>query len=148
MTIRTLSVFGRPLGVILAVAGLIDSLYLGWLKVTGNTAACAGIGDCDAVNSSRFATIGDVPIAFIGAFAYLVIIILFALETRRPEWTETITYMLFAVTLVGTIYSAYLTYLEVAVIGAICPFCVVSAILISVLFVMSISRLRKTFVIG
>ena len=43
--------------------------------------------------------------------------------------------ILFGMTLIGVLYSAYLTYIEVAVIYAICPFCVVSAIMMVILFV-------------
>ncbi len=134
------------LGLISAIAGFIDSLYLGWLKITGNIAACSQIGDCDAVNNSPYAMIGDVPIAFIGALGYALIILVFYIEMRRPAWAESLNLALFGVTLAGTIYSAYLTYLEVAVIRAICPFCVLSAILMTFLFVLSIFRMRENFV--
>jgi uncharacterized membrane protein len=65
---------------------------------------------------------------------------------RRPVWAENVNLALFGVTLIGMIYSAYLTYLEVAVIHAICPFCVLSAVLMSFLFVLSALRIREIFV--
>jgi uncharacterized membrane protein len=133
--------------IVLAVAGLIDSLYLSWLKVTGNTAACSGIGDCETVANSRFSEIGGFPISILGVLGYLLIIVLLLLELRRPKWGEPLTMAVFGITLVGTLYSAYLTYLEVAVLQAICPFCVVSAIVMTLLFVLSIFRLRKIDVV-
>ena len=135
------------LGLISAAAGFIDSFYLGWLKITGNTAACSQIGDCDAVNSSPYAMIGDVPIAFIGALGYALILLMIVVGMRCPAWTDNLNLALFGVTLTGMIYSAYLTYLEVAVIHAICPFCILSAALMSFLFVLSILRMRENFVI-
>lgn len=142
MTVNRINV----LGLISAIVGFVDSLYLGWLKITGNTAACSQIGDCDAVNSSPYAMIGDVPIAFIGALGYALIIVMIYVDIRRPSWAENVSLVLFGVTLVGLIYSAYLTYLEVAIIHAICPFCVLSAVLMSFLFVLSFLRMRRYFV--
>lgn len=134
------------LGLISAIAGFIDSFYLGWLKITGNTAACSQFGDCDAVNSSPYAMIGGIPIAFIGALGYALIVLMIVIGMRRPVWAENVNLALFGVTLIGMIYSAYLTYLEVAVIHAICPFCVLSAVLMSFLFVLSALRIREIFV--
>lgn len=132
----------RLLGLITGIVGFVDSVYLGWLKVTGNTAACSQIGDCDAVNSSPYAMIGNIPIAFLGVLGYIIIVVILLLEIRRPTWAEHLSLIFFGVTLVGTIYSTYLTYLEVAVIRAICPFCVLSAVLMYLLFVLSILRMR------
>jgi uncharacterized membrane protein len=40
------------------------------------------------------------------------------------------------------LYSLYLTYIELFVLRAVCPFCVLSAVVMGVLFVLSIARLR------
>jgi uncharacterized membrane protein len=131
----------RWFAVVLAAAGFVDSLYLTWLKVTGSTAACSNIGDCDTVNNSVYAEIYGIPIALIGALGYLLVMGLLLLEVRFDARRENIHVALFGLTLVGTIYSAYLTYLEVAVLRAVCPFCVVSAILMTILFGIAILRL-------
>lgn len=120
----------------LSVLGLLDSIYLSWLKLTNNTAMCANIGDCDAVNSSVYAEIYGIPIAILGALAYLMIIGVVLFGERI--FGESDGLILFGLSLVGFLYSAYLTYIEVAVIHAICPYCVVSALLISTIFVLSI----------
>lgn len=129
--------------VILAAVGFIDSFYLGWLKLTGATAACSNIGDCDTVNNSVYAEIYGIPIAFLGAFAYLVLLALLIVEERGEFWRENTPLAFFGVTLIGTLYSAYLTYLEIAVLRAICPFCVVSAVVMTSLFGVAILRLVK-----
>ena len=127
--------------VILAILGAADSAYLLWLKITGQVAACQGIGDCEAVNSSRYAELGGIPIALFGLLAYLLILVLFFLELKFPEWQDSLLLANFGVTLAGTLYSFYLTYLELFVLKAVCPFCVVSAVIIVVLFIISIVRL-------
>lgn len=126
----------------LAVLGLLDSLYLSWVKVAGATAACAGIGDCESVNNSRYAEIYGVPVAILGAGLYALILLLLGSEGLVPERRESVKIMVFGLSLGGVLYSAYLTYLEVAVLRAICPFCVVSAIVLVALLGISVVRLR------
>jgi len=128
-------------GVILAILGAVDSAYLLWIKITGQVAACQNIGDCEAVNSSRYAELGGVPIALFGLLAYLLILVLFFLELKFPEWKDSLLLANFGVALGGTLYSFYLTYLEIFVLKAVCPFCVVSAVIIIILFIISILRL-------
>ncbi len=52
---------------------------------------------------------------------------------------------MFGMATAGTLYSAYLTYLEVAVLEAICPYCVLSAVVMTGLWILSIVRLRRGF---
>jgi uncharacterized membrane protein len=104
--------------VLLALAGAVDSAYLAFLKFTGTVAACSDIGDCEAVN-------------------FLI------LETRFPSWRDSLHLGVFGFTLAGTIYSVYLTYIEIFVLHAVCPYCVISAVVMLLLFVISIIRLRR-----
>jgi uncharacterized membrane protein len=127
-----------------ATIGFVDSVYLTWLKLSGGTAACAGIGDCELVNNSRYSMVGGVPIALVGATAYASILALLFLARARPEWTLGIRLALFGLTLAGTLYSAYLTLLELAVLRAVCPFCVLSAGAMTLLFLLSLVRLRES----
>ena len=129
--------------VLLVLAGAVDSAYLAFLKFTGTVAACSNIGDCEAVNNSKFAEIGGIPLALLGLLGYLAILAFLVLETRFPSWKDGLHLSVFGFTLAGTIYSAYLTYIEIAVLHAICPYCVVSAVVMLLLFVISIMRLRR-----
>jgi len=128
--------------VVLALIGLVDSIYLSWIKLANQLASCGPIGDCETVNNSRYAVVGGVPIAVIGAAGYLFILILLLLDRPSRTENETIRFTLFGVTLAGTVYSAYLTYLELFVLRAICPFCVVSALVMGGLLVLSFIRLK------
>ncbi|HUS83826.1 MAG TPA: vitamin K epoxide reductase family protein [Anaerolineales bacterium] len=129
--------------VVLVLTGTVDSAYLAFLKFTGTLAACSDLGDCEAVNNSKYAEIGGVPLALLGLLGYLTILIFLVLEKRFPSWKEGLHLGVFGFTLAGTIYSVYLTYIEIAVLHAICPFCVVSAVVMLLLFVISIIRLRR-----
>lgn len=128
--------------IVLALLGLVDSIYLTWIKLANQTGTCALIGDCETVNNSRYAEVAGIPIALIGAAGYLLILGMLAVDRPDRGGSEPIRFGLFGVTLAGTVYSAYLTYLEVFVLQAICPFCVVSAVVMVGLFALSLMRLR------
>jgi uncharacterized membrane protein len=126
----------------LTLLGLAVSGYLTWVKLTGNTASCGTVGDCQSVNNSRYAEIGGVPIALFGALGYLALLAALTVERRWPSFSETARLAAFGVSLVGTLYSAYLTYIEVAVLRAICPYCVASAIAMTAILFLCVLRLR------
>ena len=125
-----------------SLIGLADSIYLTVLKLTNNQTMCLkGIGDCWTVNLSSYSEIFGMPIAILGILAYLVLSILFMLRHKLPVSTVVVDQMFFGLSLTGFIYSIYLTYLEIAVIKALCPFCIVSAIAMTVIFIGTLLRL-------
>lgn len=132
------------ISLIIALVGLLDSAYLTWLKITHTEAYCiGGIGDCATVNSSRYSEISGFPIALLGLLAYIVIAGILFLETRHRFFKVNGTMLVFGFSLIGTLYSAYLSYLEATVIRAWCPFCLASAIAISMVFILSMVRLAR-----
>lgn len=132
----------RLISIGLALLGLLDAGYLTVIKFANATAICSGIGDCETVNNSRYSEIGGVPIALLGAIAYLAILLLLIYEPRLGDNGDYARLAVFGLSFGGTIYSGYLTYLEVAVLQAICPFCLASALLITAICAVSVSRLR------
>ncbi len=133
----------KNISVVLSLIGLADSIYLAWLKIANATAACAGIGDCESVNNSPYAEFAGIPIAIFGAGAYLLMIALLLLEDRGKFFQEYAAMIVFGFSLTGVLYSAYLTYIEVAVLRAICPYCVLSAIVMVALLGVSVVRLLQ-----
>jgi uncharacterized membrane protein len=136
----------RITSIAVSLVGLVDSIYLTWIKLANQTAACSGIGDCESVNNSRYSEIAGIPIALLGAGAFLTILLLLVLEDRFIDQSVTLRLAIFGISFAGSLYSGYLTYLEIAVLRAICPFCVVSAISIFVLLILGVFRLRESFV--
>ena len=129
--------------VIVTVIGLLDSLYLSAVKLMNTEVYCAGSANCETVNSSRYSEIAGIPIAFLGAAAYLAILAILFLERQGGFWKENSPLIIFGITLAGTLYSVYLTYIEIAVLRAICPYCVISAIAQVVLLVLAVLRLIR-----
>ena len=78
------------------------------------------------------------------AGAYLVIVLIMVMVIRNQKLSENLSLAFFGVTLVGVLYSAYLTYLELAVLHAVCPFCVTSAVVMTLLWGISLLMLRRS----
>jgi uncharacterized membrane protein len=129
--------------VILTILGAADALYLLIYKLTGNNQMCLGNGGCHNVNFSPYSSIYGIPVAVFGLSAYLVILCILVLEARLKIAKENSPLAIFGISLGGVAFTAYLTYLEIYIIHAICPFCVASAILITLIFILAIIRLVK-----
>ena len=113
----------------LALFGFWVSLYLltvhwGWWQ-----AVCFGVGDCEYVNTSRYAELLGIPVALLGAGAYAALIATVIL-IARDQFAEIARRAQFFIAAIGVAFSVYLTYIELFVLGAICPWCVLSAIAI------------------
>jgi uncharacterized membrane protein len=130
--------------IVTAILGGLDAAYLLIYKLTSAQAMCLGSGDCSTVNSSRYSeTFGGIPVSLLGLLAYLTIIGIHALETRSRFLKQNGNLLAFGLSLLGVLFSAYLTYVELYVIHAVCPFCVASAILITIIFILAIIRLIR-----
>ena len=145
MTFLKMAYNNRAACIILSSIGLVDSLYLTWIKLTQNQVLCIkGLGDCWSVNTSRYSELFGIPIAIYGVATYVLILLVLLFESKITLLTEIGPYLLFGVSLFGTIYSFYLTYLEFMIIKAICPFCILSAVSITMLLIFATLRLLHT----
>lgn len=134
----------RIYSLVAAIIGALDATYLTWVKLSHNEVLCApGIGDCYTVNTSRYSELYGIPVAIFGLASFLLIIAILLLEPRLPILEENGNLIVFGVSLVGVIYSAYLSYLEEFVIHAWCPYCVLSAIMMVIIFIVSLKRLKQ-----
>ena len=127
----------------LALGGLGLASYLALYKLGFIGTLACGAGGCETVQMSRWATLFGLPVAVWGVGFYLALFALALLGTTERFVDEAwVSHTLLVLTGWGVIFSAYLTYLELYVIHAICKFCVVSAILVAVTFVVSIFEWR------
>ncbi len=133
------------LSVVLAILGLLVASYLTWSHFSSTNVLCAEGGGCDTVRQSPFSEIMGIPVAAIGLVGYLAILGVLVLEKTSPALASYGPLVIFGFSLIGTLYSAYLTYLELFVILAICPYCVASAVIMTLLFILAVFRLLQTF---
>lgn len=120
----------RMLVALLALIGLFVSLYLTLYKLgVIGTITCA-VGACETVQTSRWATFLGLPVAAWGlAFYATMLALALAWLSERFEASPALALALLVAGLWGALFSAWLTYLELFVIRAICQWCVVSAVL-------------------
>ncbi len=126
-----------------ALLGALDALYLWIYKISSNDRMCLGSGDCATVNYSSYSEIYGIPIAVVGMGAYLLILVIHFFETRWRPVKKNGTLLIFGLSLVGVLFSVYLTYIEFFVIFAVCPFCFASAFFMLFIFLIAIIRLVK-----
>jgi uncharacterized membrane protein len=103
-------------------------------------ALACGAGQCETVQLSRWATLLSLPVAAWGVAFYAAVFVI-ALMLVQDRWAESrnLSLTLLVLTAWGVVFSAWLTYLELFVIHAICRWCVVSAVIAVVLFALVLS---------
>lgn len=127
----------------LAVVGLLVSIYMTIYKLTSNNAMCLGSGDCSTVNASKYSEVNGFPVASIGILGYAAILATLYFEKRKKNFRENSALILFGLALTGFIFSVWLVYVEIALLKALCPFCVASQIAMTLIFIIAVARLIK-----
>jgi uncharacterized membrane protein len=128
---------------ILSFFGFIDSLYLVFIHYNEGLCFLDKSG-CEIVNTSIYSEIFGIPVALLGVLAYLFIFVVSVYEIKSSKkWEPRL--ILFSFSLFSLFFSLYLTYLEIFVLKAICPFCIISAIIITLIFILSILKLKEYF---
>ena len=126
---------------LLSLVGLGDAIYLTIQDLTGQNLRCTIISGCAEVLGSKYAHVGGVPLASLGAFAYflvfsLAILALFGYGFARPALAV----------LVGIMFltSLWLLYLQAFVIHHFCQYCLLSAaVTITLTVLVIVSRLNR-----
>ncbi len=132
---------------LLSVPGMMLAFYL-YLFHEGVLVVGCKVGsfwDCGQVSGpgAAYASIGPVPVAFIGLAGYAVIFLLTWLQDWDFPLMDYLPELMVAVTGFALLFSLGLTGLEFFVIRAFCQYCVVSAVLVLILFGLSLSYLRS-----
>lgn len=125
----------RMLTALVALFGFFVALYLALYKAGMIGSLACGTGGCETVQLSRWANFLGAPVAFWGV-AYYAVVFALAFAGVQERWADSrrLTLGLVLLTGWGVVFSAWLTYLELFVINAICRWCVVSAVIAIALF--------------
>lgn len=124
---------------VLCVLGFGIAGYLSYVEVTQVTAVCGPVGDCNTVQQSEYARLfGVLPIGLLGMAGYVAIFVTRVVRRNvRGRLEDILVMFLFAMTVFGTLFSIYLTFLEPFVIGASCAWCLTSAMIMTILMLIS-----------
>lgn len=113
----------------LALAGMGISAYLTSQHFADRPPICGGLGSCATVQQSEYSEMAGIPVALLGLGAYAFIAVL---VVARDRWPLADTGLL-AASFVGVLYSVYLTWVELAILHAVCLWCAASAVVITLI---------------
>jgi uncharacterized membrane protein len=134
---------------LLAFIGVFVSTYLTLYKFGYIGSLQCAVGSCETVNTSRWATFLGLPVAAWGLGFYVAALALvFVGIQERYSDSRAVALALVALTGWGVLFSGWLTYLELFVIDAICIWCVASAVIVLVMFAISVLDYRDNRVAG
>jgi uncharacterized membrane protein len=128
----------RAAAVGVAIVGLGIATYLTVVHYAGGAPVCAIAHGCETVQKSRYAELAGIPVALLGGLTYLGIL---ASLAREDELARTAAAGL---AIVGLAFSAWLTFVEVFKLHAICIWCVGSAICMALLAILTTARLLRS----
>jgi uncharacterized membrane protein len=127
----------RAAAIAVTVAGLAISIYLTVVHYTGGEPVCAIAEGCATVQKSSYAEFLGVPVALLGLLGYAAIL---GSLIKDTEATRSLTALL---AISGLAFSAWLTYVEIWELEAICIWCVASAICMALLAGLATTRLLR-----
>lgn len=123
---------------LLSVLGIAVSIYLSWTYLSGSHIACTTHG-CEAVRSSSYSTLFGIPQPIYGIIFYLVVGFLALIyQSTEKLFTIGIKRLIIITSTFGFLYSVYLTSLEAFVIRAYCDWCLVSAGISTLIFIIAL----------
>jgi uncharacterized membrane protein len=131
-----------PALVVGALIGLAIAGYLWLTRVAGGLPACGPAGGCDVVAQSEYATFMGLPVALFGVAYSATLVVLSMLWWRRGERRALL--LAYGLGFLGLLVVAYLTYLELFVIHAICIWCVAYGISVVVTFGLAVAAVFRT----
>jgi protein-disulfide isomerase/rhodanese-related sulfurtransferase len=130
---------------ILILAGFFDALYLHWVYTSPNhPLVCLGVG-CDVVRASKYASLWGHALPDYGVLMYGVLLVAVLLEAwlAAPAIRRWAQFSVIAIAAAGFAFSVYLTSLEAFVIHAWCAWCVGSAVIVTLILLLSLADLRS-----
>ncbi len=122
---------------VLCVIGIGIASYLTYVHYAGLKVLCLSSGGCETVQASSYAKLAGIPVAVLGLAGYVFILISLAI---RDDIGRALG---FGLALIGFLFSAYLTYRELFTIKAICQWCVSSAVLMTLVLILTATRLLR-----
>lgn len=134
----------RMLLALMAMAGVAIATYLTLYKTGAIGELVCSVGSCETVNTSKWSTFMGLPVAAWGLAFYLLLLAV-TLGGIQDRWSESlvVSRLLLGLTVWGVLFSGWLTYLELFVIHAICVWCVTSAVLVTLMCIVSVFEYRE-----
>jgi uncharacterized membrane protein len=123
---------------VLAVLGLADAGYLTYTHYAEN-GVCGVSSGCTVVQQSTWSELFGIPVSLLGVIGYVGLLTLLVLLSFRLD-NETVRLLLVMGTGIGFLFSMFLMYRAYITLEAFCPFCTTSAVVMTLLAIISTTR--------
>lgn len=125
----------------IAFLGFLDAGYLTAHHYLGTPLLCSIVQGCETVTTSQYSAILGIPVALMGAFYYLAILLLVVWYFDRGR----VGALRFVgrITVLGFLFSVWLVFAQLVLIREICLYCMVSALTSTLLFCITIASRRR-----
>jgi len=123
--------------ILLSMLGITDASYLSYSYFSGIPVKCSFFSGCEIVTASKYSEIFGIPISLIGLLYYILLFVIIVWATRKEEISISGIKNVFLLSFFGFLFSAYLLYLQVFIIQTLCIFCLISATVSTLIFVLS-----------
>ena len=132
------------LAALVALAGVFVATYLALYKLGYIGSLVCAVGSCEVVQTSKWATLLGLPVAVWGVGFYLTMLAI-CLVGLTPRFADSVklSQLLVVLSAMGVVVTIWLTYLELFVIHAICQWCVGSAVIVTILFLVCLYDWRE-----
>lgn len=134
--------------IVLPIIGLIDASYLTYQHFSPYPIPCSSLSNCEIVTTSIYSQIAGVPVALFGVLFYLTSFVLSVLIYKRKKKVYIGLLLLFSS--FAFLASVGFVYIQLFVLRQICEYCMLSAVVSTLIFISSlfISRKDKLIVSG
>ena len=122
---------------VVSVIGIAVATYLTYTHYAGLNVVCPVSGGCETVQKSVYSKLAGIPVAALGLAGYIAILLSLGIRNELGRAAG------FGIALIGCLFSLYLTYREIFTIKAICPWCVSSAVMMTLLTILTAIRLSR-----
>lgn len=123
--------------------GIGDTAYLVYEKLHGIIPGCLVLNGCEKVLTSEYSSVFGVTLAHIGLVYYVYFLALAILLSMDP-YSKALRMGTLAYATIGLLFSIYFEWFQWSVIGALCQYCAISALVTLILFGLSVWHWRST----
>lgn len=125
-----------PTVLVLSFSGFVDATYLTISHFRGTSLLCNLSNGCDQVTNSAYSTMLGLPVALLGLIFYLAVFILMIayLDIRKEFLAKTV----FWLSIISFCFSLWFVTIMTFILKAFCQYCLVSASISSVLFIVNL----------
>jgi|SRR3989344_2461203 len=131
-----------PSLLILSAIGFADATYLSAEHFLGRIPPCSLVAGCEKVLTSSYATVFDIPVALFGALFYLSTFLLVILYRETGSRRFVTALLIFSA--LAFLASLFFVYIQIFILGAICLYCLTSAVTSTLIFTGSIVLFKIT----